>query len=38
MIEPFLNNNEILIDLIKYTDYTEENNIKLALKSTGGNG
>ena len=38
MIEPFLINNEIFIDLIKDVDYTEENNVKLALKSTGGNG
>ena len=37
LLKYFLINNDIIIDLIKKTDQTEANNIKLVPKITGGN-
>ena len=38
LLLPFLINNDILIDLIKKSDNTEENNVELVLKITSSNG
>ena len=37
LLEAVLINNNILIDVIKYMDQPEANNVKIVLKSTGGN-
>ena len=38
LLETLLINNNTFIDLIRYTDQPETNNVKLVLKITGNNG